>query len=633
MTFLASRREKPKDSLEDSFNRLSNQKKRRKSTKATDTEAEISRYFTSAKPTSLEVTSSYGQKRQQDRRRSRDHESPQACIDLPDRPFLGFGSCGPNTSISPAKLPLNKSPKSLRLRDSPSLTRSTSYLTWSQSGAPSYAPTPDRRPRVEPLASSKLSNRKCTSPAPHRRQHSVPPVFPSCVQTTSSGTQHAASRPSPRHEIANQAPGQSSESRLATSERLGSREKIQVHGDTGTVQLDAARVSQGTEDSVPDTANPAEAATHDGSNSALQLRNEAACQSSGCEPRYEPQAHDVPPLSDQKPINSPHKDQLDDILEALLRECNTVSDLDSRATSIHGNLHVSEEARIPDRAQHYSPVSARALVNNVYALERPASALKSTSKPRSASLQQPSAHDGARSTLTPSSGGLNSFNRPSSGYTRGHITIPTQIQLDSLNAWNFYESMYEGQQEQVDLRPEASRELRQPYTAVRADDTILSGETDHAASSNEYTKDIFPMEERDEVHDDRLHSYETLQEEDEDGNHEGIGHGEWDDEFGDRFIDHGASYNSEGPIFDEPQEGWNHGFNGHQQRVENVDRERSLALRANHQLFTTNMPGTYSSRRPDHTSNMKHGFEGFANAQVHALDPPLSDFWTPHKLY
>lgn len=642
MTFLTSRREKPKDSSKGSYIGLSDKKKRRKSTKAADTEAEISRYFMSAEHTSLDTTTSLGQNNQQDRRRSQDHESLQACVDLPDRPFLGFGSCGPNTSISPAKIHVN------RRGDSRCATRSTSYLTWSQSGRSSYAsPSPDRRHRVEPARSSTLFNRKRTSPAPHRSQHSIPSVSPSCIQTTSSKTQGTASRPSSKHENTDEAPGQGNDSQLATGERPRSREKSQKHADTGNIELDAANIPQAIEDSVLNNTHPVEVATHDIPEPALSPRNQAAYQSSGYEPQCEPQAHDMGSLSAQMPIISPHKDPLDDILEALLRDCNTNvagSDSASHATSSHHNLDVSEEAVILNKGREHSRMPARAFVSSVYAPDAPASASNSSREPRSAIHQHASAHDGSRSTYTLSRGSVNSSHRPSLAHTRcarGYPAIPTQSHVDSRNAWNGYDTLYERQQEQANPTPETSRELIPPNTAVRDDLSDPWRETGHAAGPEEYTQDLRTVEAGDKHNGYRPYLYKTLQERNENGNDQEIRHGEWDDE----LVDYGASYGSGASLFHESHKGCDNGImvewsvNKYQQGEISADPERSFAqwtdqYEIEDQPFTKNIPETYSSWRLHHMFGRKDHLERCAaDAQVHDVDPALSEFWTPHKLY
>ena len=599
----------------------------------------------SAKPTSHNVTSSHGQRYQQDTRRSRDHESPQ--VEVTKRPFLGFGSCGPNTSTSPVKISVKTDSRHLHCADSRSATRSTSYLTWSQSGGPSYASPPsDRRHHFEPLTSSKLSNRKRTSQGPYKGQHPIPPVSTPCVQETSSGTQGATPGPCSKHQNANEATRQDSESWLATGERHRSREKDGHHSDSGTTELDAAKPPQDAEDFVPDNTRPVEATRHEDPEPALSSRNQAACKSSGHEPQCEPGAHDVRPSLAQMPITSPHKDRLDNLLDALLQDCNSTVDCNDpvpRATLNHRSSHVSEEASIPSRIQGRSRMPARACVDRSYASEAPMSALDCSTKPCNASLQQVSGQDHSRTTHALSRGGLHASNRPSLGYNRGYPPIPTQSQVDSTNAWNDYSNLYKRQQEQAGLLPGTLREhLPSSFTAVQDDISGPSRGTGHVAAPDRYAPDLHPADVVDDIDGYRPDPLQILQEGNENGNYQEIGHDEWDD----RFIDHRSPYNSGGSIFNGSSDGYGHGFvadnivnDAGQQREIQAIYEQSLAQGADqheiaHQLFTTNIPDNYSSWRPQNMSNVNYRVErSAASAQVHDVDPGLCGFWTPHKLY
>ena len=160
MTFLNSRRAKPDEHVGQKDSKSYAKKTRRQSTKAADTEAEISRYFTSAKATARDASDHRADgKQHESTRRTQIHDSPPAFVDLPDNAFLGFGSCGVN-SVSPVKRPDSRGLKNLERKLARSPTRSTSYLTWSQNGLPSQAsPHRDKQP-VLPLRSSKYSNRR-----------------------------------------------------------------------------------------------------------------------------------------------------------------------------------------------------------------------------------------------------------------------------------------------------------------------------------------------------------------------------------------------------------------------------------------------------------------------------------------
>ena len=158
MAFLDPRRAKPAEPVKSSSNQRHEKMKQRKSTKAADTEAGISRYFTSTKP----AEQTQGARRPQHKHRQspkeiRTHESPPAYVDLPDKPFLGFGSCGTH-SASPVKRLSGSALKDLEGKLAQSPRHSSSYLTWSDTNAPSRSTHTQERTFV-PLQSSELSNR------------------------------------------------------------------------------------------------------------------------------------------------------------------------------------------------------------------------------------------------------------------------------------------------------------------------------------------------------------------------------------------------------------------------------------------------------------------------------------------
>lgn len=640
MTFLTSRREKPEKSFGDSSKRPLDKTKRRKSAKAADAEAEISRYFMSAKPASPNITTSHGQQSKQDRRESRDQQSPQVFVDLPERPFLGFGSCGPNTSISPAKTLAHRNSRSLRRQDPRSPTRSTSYFTWSQSEGPSYTSPPrNRRYHVEPLKSSRLSNRKRTSPADHKVRYSMKLVSPTCIQTKSLGIQGATSRSSSKHSNANGAPGEEKESRSAADEQLKSLEKSQAYDDTGIIEPDSAKTAQVIEEPGPNDTHPADAATYNDPGSAPLPQTQAVCQSSENGPQREPQAHDICPLTAHLPIISQHMDPLDDILEALLRDFNSNaagSGSASRAISSHGNVTVGEEARVPDRNQEHTRIPTHASIDNVRYADAQTSTSNTSKKPRSASLQETSALEGPRSTHTPSAGSMVYPNRPSLGYFQGYPNLPRQSEVDSRTAWNDYDNIYQRQQEQAP----GSGDHRPYYTAVRHD---LSGPlrvSNPAIAPDEYAQTFHPLESGDDFDCYRPYSYKTSPKWDEYDSYQESTQGECHDQ----SIDHWTLQTSDAPIFDESRKGCDHGFmaesnvDGYEEREINAYHEQSIAQgtdqhEVGHQLFTTNMPGTQCALRPRNMLNRLYGLQKCPTNDLHDVEPALSGFWTPHKLY
>ena len=639
MTFLTSRRDKHKDSCGNSSNKPSDKKKLRKSTKAADTEAEYSRYFMSAKTTSGDVTTSRLQQCLQDKRRSRDRESSQPLVDLPERPFLGFGSCGPNTSMSPVKSPINKLSKSLRHGVSRSPTPSTSYLSWSQSRGPSHAsPPPNRRHYVEPLKTSTLSNRTRTSPARRKSLHMTQPASPPCVQKIPSKAQGAASRSPSKAGDVNKVPGQNGESQSIISERPRSKEKSQNCNDSGTIGLDAAKVTQDIEGSITDVTHRTEAATHRGPELAPSNLDQAVRQSSGNEPPCKPPANDSRPASAQIQTNSPHKDPLDDILDALLKDCNA-NVIDSNTTSCaalsHCNSHDSEKNRIPGRIREDSPMPAHAFVNRVYPPEPPATALNAFSKSRSASLQLAPSVDDPTCTQTVSRGSLNVSNRLSPGYTRGYSPSAIQNQIGLRNGRNGCDSFYEKQQEQADVILETSIGHIPPHEAVQ--DNLLGpiGGSNHGDGPDEQVPSRHSVELRDGSDDYRPYSYNSLQEGDENNKYPEVGHGGWYNQ----HVDREASWGSGASIHDVCQKGVGAGIMAINHANEYQEKGQSFARMGDRhergpQAFTTNVSDAYPLWRPRRLFSSKYGLDECpADTWVQHTDTPLTEFWTANKLY
>ncbi|KAL8698482.1 MAG: hypothetical protein Q9201_006548 [Fulgogasparrea decipioides] len=114
---------------------------RRKKDKAADTEAEISRFFASSKDQEQNTGdaakrrgSDSGKKRQVERMDEQQRSSLPP-VDLPERPFLGFGTCGPghNSPMAPASASVSHGDGHVSLRRRSPPSRSTSYYTWSRS--------------------------------------------------------------------------------------------------------------------------------------------------------------------------------------------------------------------------------------------------------------------------------------------------------------------------------------------------------------------------------------------------------------------------------------------------------------------------------------------------------------------
>ena len=620
MTFLNSRREKLENRLDGSSNKSLDKSKRRKLTKAADTEAEISKYFTSAKSANIHEKRSQLQSDPQVRRRSRVDESPQAVVELPDRPFLGFGSCGPNTSMSPAKSLDNRDSRSLHRGISRSPTRSTSYLPWSQSREPSDAsPAPKRRQDIEPLQSSKLSNRKRTSPDSRKDRHSVPLVASIGVQTTSPRV-HVPSRPSSKHENANEGPSQNHGSKLAEEEQLKPRDDSQNSIDARKTGPDAGKNSRNIEASIPDNTHLAKAAILDDLEIASSSR--------------EPPAHDRRPPSAQMPNSPAHTDQLDDILEELRKGCNlSLAECDptSHPTLSNCDLNVLEKPMIPASTRECLDKPVQAVVSNVYAPEASRLASDSSRKLRSASLQLASSKDGRRSTHTQSKGSLTFDDEVGLGNTADHRSIPTQYQTDSRSAWTGYNNFYERQQDQSN-QPKIFAEDLARCSAVGGSSLELSRGTDLGTGPSE---NVSGHNLSDNFGSHGSYLFRASQVGDGDDSYQEASHDGWYDE----NVDHGASYGSRISTLGVSQEDFEDEIvatdhaNEHQER-EGLLLQEADAQETEHRLLTINVPHTCSWRRPRNGPGSSFGLKAYAaDDGVQDVDPALSKFWTPHKLY
>lgn len=171
MTFLNPRKDKPEEPVISA-----DQKKRRKKDKTADTEAEISRYFASAKARDSDPTIARKERargletsraREKFCKRSEAEEfaylgrSSLPPVELPERPFLGFGSVG-GSLVSPVRksdFPVSPPRRSHPTQRDLSPSRSTSYFSWSKTRSPSHrssrprenesvSPVPPKEPQI-----------------------------------------------------------------------------------------------------------------------------------------------------------------------------------------------------------------------------------------------------------------------------------------------------------------------------------------------------------------------------------------------------------------------------------------------------------------------------------------------------
>ena len=165
----------------------------RKSRKAADTEAEISRYFTSVKAVGHETPTFQSREKPPNlQERSCVNGSPPAFVEMPVTPFLGFGSCGTN-SISPVKRPDTRTLEALERRLTKSPARSASYFTWPETQVTSKSSPRQTDPGILPLQSTKNSNQN-RSHAKRNEQNSMKEREPSASHATRREPVAAATR-------------------------------------------------------------------------------------------------------------------------------------------------------------------------------------------------------------------------------------------------------------------------------------------------------------------------------------------------------------------------------------------------------------------------------------------------------
>ena len=160
MTFLNTRRDQPGNSIQPV-----DAKRKRTKHKTVDTEEAISRFFASTRAPLMEKYSNESNiaqnvaladanlSRKRQERYSSTGPSLIPSIDLPDKPFLGFGERGPRPA-SPLEYHDNVSKMTHRHRHSGSFSpRPTSYYSWSQSGNMSHKSVRDTGMRLEKVKS------------------------------------------------------------------------------------------------------------------------------------------------------------------------------------------------------------------------------------------------------------------------------------------------------------------------------------------------------------------------------------------------------------------------------------------------------------------------------------------------
>lgn len=127
-------------------------KKAKKATRALDTGADISNYFMAHRTPKHADEKGSGVNRYIEKTRTSPSPDFAHIVDLPDTPFLGFGTNGDN-SVSPVKLVKELDARyipTLSQRDTRSPSGASSYLSWAPSNAPLPVSKSSERPGHQP---------------------------------------------------------------------------------------------------------------------------------------------------------------------------------------------------------------------------------------------------------------------------------------------------------------------------------------------------------------------------------------------------------------------------------------------------------------------------------------------------
>ena len=640
-------------------NKLPVKKKPRKSTKAADTEAEMSRYFTSAKVSTRDALKSQRQSQQPEvQRRPLKYDSPPDFVDLPDKPYLGFGSCG--VSVSPARKLDSRTLRDLERRLTRSPARSTSYFTWSQSGIRSQA---SQHGSVAPLETSRHSNRRRSPPAPAKPERLKPPISPLEVRTLSGGYHDAATGINPPSRHSDGALNAATAPLPLNHGHDGSGTHSREHHKTAEARFDhneptlesagavLTRESAGNyapEQSEPRLHKPLPSDTTQPC-TKLKPRDggpERNAQASITRPAY--RSAYPPPL-----------DPLELVLEGLLQENShhgttdavfpRVESLGRRDPQQANTFRPNRSARIPSQRIHFHQQAGGASGPGV-PLEYVASGLdfvdgRSQHRQGSTNL----GHEAHSLAHTMSRHGLRSSNRPNTmDYILDPPPSPKTNRVDSRSAWKGYDTIYKRQQDmedplliesqshrkehenrnsQASMQPRSDGDLS-AYPLYEPDDRPIGVED----RSNDYGPGLY--EGQDSVHNAHAYAEQAMLYEDyRDEQYDPPS--AWNDIEQRSFAEH---HHDLGPgdftNHHDNEHQSQHVHTGYQYPAEQTIDPRGLEQ---HQPLVTNVASVNTPWRSTFGSNFPNNghrtLEATASVRDGLDDPALSSFWTPHKLH
>lgn len=465
MTFLNSRRAKPDEHVGQKDSKTYAKKTRRQSTKAADTEAEISRYFTSAKATARDASDHRADgKQHESTRRTQIHDSPPAFVDLPDNAFLGFGSCGVN-SVSPVKRLDSRGLKNLERKLARSPTRSTSYLTWSQNGLPSQAsPHRDKQP-VLPLRSSKYSNRRRNRSISTEAATPKDPLSSSRASDVHIAEDNAAdsvdpqSKESPSTAKATDMsirPNKRPRGAISPSHSPQKRGEIRS-GSEGAPLRSVQTIALGHrhESERPRSAQRGsqKQPSQDSTDRSTRAKRGKGFRENGLHAIRAGTGHIV---MDQEALDLP-----DNMIDDLLQDCKSQSNaealgpepehLEQSDSKVIGPFTACESTRF--LYEHFQGVEHNPHGDPMLEVKSPATRPVSYSEPLDLRDQHHSVYKELRPqrlapTHAASRHSINSFNRPKNmGDTPEQAQTSRTLRGDSSNAWNGYNTIYKCQQD------------------------------------------------------------------------------------------------------------------------------------------------------------------------------------------
>lgn len=639
--FLNSHRARPEDSSNPLHTKPSDKKKKRRTSKAADIEAEISRYFTSAKVAPRSVPDPYPQERlcqQQAQRQPQVSLTPATFIDLPDKPFLGFGSSGA-VSISPVRRVNYRALIDHESLFTRSQSRSTSYFTWSLSGVRSQA-SPQRRDKsFVPLASSQCSNRR-TPPVSSRGGRPYPLKSPLVGRHLSGSHRDAATGTTPPKKLSTKDP--TSSSPLPKDGRRGesvcSLDRIRVI--QAETKSRPARVEPGPEEGRASSPSPRQREIR------LHQRSPCGAIQPPVTPHCQQEAHagpphDFPNVSVRESKKSPIFDPLEAVLAELLqesKELNPIEGLSSRYENQRPHDLGPEQKRTSNSGSGLPPneTSAhnkpRPQTDRVYdpglQLEQNALKVDSTdSHPWRYHDVMVDSHRGQNSERKTSRHSVRSLTRPSTmEYVAGPLPNPGSDRVNSRSASNGYASLYERQQSRDDG---VSFEGWERGTESLLGERGVHGQPDDSAMHPAYHNQgagnpPIGME-------DHFNDYIPGYQEGSEPYHHSL-EPMLADDYAYQSNDYSTWVNGDQPFLNETDNElecadlmYSH-YDGLQQQNDDTMIEPDGS-------GVTNGAFSYNPWHPVSNFAPLRGVEASSIALNHVDDPRLSHFWTPHKLY